>query len=487
VLKILQKLRERGGIPSLGSAVSLKKKTTVCSTEAAAISIAIHVLLAVFAGSIVAIKYVQKRDAAFSSENISRPKLERRQLQLPVKVQNLQKKSQRPKVTSRMASVSKSSFSLPDMSGLGGLGGAGLGREGASTAGRELSSMGASGSLGFGVSSVNFFGARSKGEKLVFVIDASQTMMLDEKGGYNTYRFAKDKIFAMINGLQSATLFNVIVYGDQSRKHAVLFKTQMVPATPENREAFKRWIEPLNADPKTVGSLNEIKSVAYAPAIKYDTMIGGEAQSWLEPVQAAMEQGADNIFVLCAGWGQHGIGAEGSKKLGVDPAMEKEWLLSKGWTPERIAAADKASAEFNKKVDQILAEENKQRELKGLPPKILDYAARWRYVTGELKMTAPESRPYYGTQALAGRSRYDQNEISSHINTVYQDNYIPKQLGKPQIHFVRLIAEDDTAAGGDEDSVSLKRVAAAFRGRYEFLRGAKTMENLLKYNDVGAE
>lgn len=476
----------RRGPAGIHSAVSMKKKTVFCSAEAAAVSIGIHLLLIIFAGSWIIFQHAKKEDAAFSGENISRPKLERRQLQMPVKMQNLQKKSQRPKVTSRIASASKTSFALPDMSGLGSAG-SGLVREGTSTAGRELSSMGAAGSLGFGVSSVNFFGARSKGEKLVFVIDASQTMMLDEKGGYNTYKFAKDKIFAMINGLQSATLFNVMVYGDQSNKRAVMFQSQLVPATPENREALKNWLEPLNSDPKAVGSLKEMTSIAYVPAVKYDTMIGSEAKSWLETVQAAMEQGADNIFVLCAGWGQHVIGPEGSQKLGVDPAKEKEWLLAQGWTPERIAAADKASAEFNKKVDEMLAAENKQRAANGLPPKILDYGARWRYVTKELKLTPPPSRPRYGIQALSGRNRYDQNEISSHLKKVYEDNYIPKKLSKPQIHFVRLIAEDDTAAVGDDDSVSLKRIATSFRGRYEFLRGAKTMENLIKYNDVGTE
>ena len=490
--KVLQKLRELRGVPSLGSAVSLKKKTTVCSTEAAAVSIAIHVLFAVFAGSWVAIKYVQKREAAFSSENIARPKLERRQLQMPVKVQNLQKKSQRPRVTSRMASVSKSSFALPDMSGLGGLGGSGLGgagqaRDGASAKRLELSSMGASGSLGFGIAGINFFGARSNGEKLAFIIDASKSMMVDEKGGYNTYKYAKDKVYAMINRLSSATLFNVMLYADQvGGKNAVMFRTQMVPATPENCEALKKWLEPLNADPKNTGKLDGFET-SYISQIKYDTVIGGEAASWVKPVQAALEQGADNIFVLCAGWGDHIFGPEYQKKIGVDPAKEAEWLKSKGWSPERVAAADKVLAEFYGKVDQILAAENRQREEKNLPPKIMDNAARWKYITEELKLTPPESRPYFTVYAFMDRSRYDFNEIIEHLRIVYEVNYIPKNLSKPQLHFVRLIAENDTASGSDDGTIWLKKVATAFRGNYNFLRGAKTVENLMKYNEAKNE
>ena len=44
----------------------------MCASEAATISIVIHVLI-LFAGSIVAIKIVQKRDAAFEGEKIDRP------------------------------------------------------------------------------------------------------------------------------------------------------------------------------------------------------------------------------------------------------------------------------------------------------------------------------------------------------------------------------------------------------------------------------
>ena len=492
--KILQKLRELSGVPSLGSAVSLKKKTTVCSTEAAAVSIVIHVLFAVFAGSWVAIKYVQKRDAAFSSENIARPKLERRQLQMPVKVQNLQKKSQRPKVSSRMASVSKSSFALPDMSGLGGLGGAGLAREGGASAGgrRELSSMGAAGSLGFGVSGVNFFGARSKGEKLVFILDASRPMMEDGKGGFNTYKFAKDKVYALVNGLSSATLFNVMVYNEEanegwSKTSTVMFGDSLVPATPENREALKKWLEPLNANPQTVTSLEGMKPV-YKTTNEYDSMVGKDATVWVKPVQAAMEQGADNIFVLCAGFGRHFISnAMQREKFGMDPSKANEWLLSKGWTPERVAESVKKMKEVENKANQALAKENETRAKNGLPPKILTAGGFWTYMTQDLKLTVPEGPPTYTVEVIGGRKVYDENELLEHMNKVYEYNYIPKELSKPQVHFVRLVAEDDMTILSDDGSISLKKMAAAFRGRCEFLRGARTMENLLKNNDLSAE
>jgi len=214
VKKILQKFSGQKDVSG-----SLKKKAAVCSAEAAAISIAIHVLIIVFAGSIVAYEYIKRQDAAFEGKNVNRPKLERRQLQMPVKVQNLQKKSRRPKVSSRMTSASKSALALPDMSALGmglgkdgdAFGAAGAGADGGAE--RELSSMGAAGSLGFGISKVNFFGAKSKGEKIVFIVDTTKEMVTDEKGGYYTYKFAKDRIRQLVDKMRAATLFNVILYG----------------------------------------------------------------------------------------------------------------------------------------------------------------------------------------------------------------------------------------------------------------------------------
>ena len=323
---------------STGSADVLKKKTLVCSSEAAAISIGIHILLLVFAGSIVAIKYVQKRDAAFTGENISRPKLERRQLEMPVKVQNLQRKSSRPKVTSRMASVSQTSFSLPDMAGLGDIGGS-FDRSGSGE--RSLSSMGAAGSLGFGISGVNFFGAKSTGEKMVFIIDASKSMLEDRKGGYFTYIFAKNRIMEMIDGMSSATLFNVMAY---ARERVVMFKNELVPATPANREAFKKWFAPLNSSPENVANLNDLGNF-YQARLYEDSEIDNDLQDWVLPVQAAMEQKADNIFVLCGGYGWQGVSSKFVLKKFKIESVE-DWFESKGWDQERIDVAMVLKAGF---------------------------------------------------------------------------------------------------------------------------------------------
>ncbi|QHI70757.1 hypothetical protein [Tichowtungia aerotolerans] len=464
------------------SAGALKKKALVCSTEAAAISIGIHVILILLAGSIVAIKYVQKRDAAFSGENVSRPKLERRQLQMPVKVQNLQKKSRRPKVTTRMASVSQASFSLPDMMGMGDLGSTGFDRSGG--ADRSLSSMGSAGSLGFGVSGVNFFGARSKGEKMVFVIDADKRMVEDRRGGYFTYKFAKDRLGEMIDGMSSATLFNVMVY---LRDSSVMFQPKLIPATPENREAVKKWLAPLNSTPSVVGRIDNLPG-AYRPPRQYDDGSLSRLYYWVRPVQAAMEQKADNIFILCSGFGWQPVpDAEIMERFDID--SKEKWMESRGWDADRIATFQRKRAGILASARQKLAEENKARQEKGLPPKFVADGHWMYYMREELKWDVPDDIPKLWQ--LVNHGSYQPEWIIDYFNAVYTFNYVPQKLPKPAIHIVKLIAADGTPIdppGNDAQTfqyTSLKKTARAFDGRFEHLQGAATMEDLLKNNDLG--
>jgi hypothetical protein len=481
VRKIIQFFKRNGGQKK--SAGALKKKTLLCSTEAAAISIGIHVLLVLFAGSIVLIKYVQKREAAFTGENISRPKLERRQLQMPVKVQNLQKKSGRPKVTTRMVSASQSSFALPDITGMGG--GGDIGFERADSAGeRTLSSMGVAKGLGFGTSGVNFFGTKSKGEKLVFIVEAAKLMVEDSKGGYLTYQFVKDRLHQMIEGMNSATLFNVMVY---SGSKTVMFRPQMVPATPENKAALKAWLVPLNATPDSTGDIKGL-GTEYIPVVQYDSVIQTEAMQWLKPAQAAMEQHADNIFILCSGWGDHTISpARKAELFGLDADQQEAWLTSKGWPPDRVQRSKDKMDELKAKAEKILAEENAARAKKGLPPKIIaGGSVSWSYMFNELKLTQPEMPPDM-TYELA-RHYYEVDEVIGHLDAVYKYNYIPQKLDKPKVHVVELIAADENPSDQGDKLIFLQKIAQSFKGRFMFLRGAKTMELLIKYNpEVNAE
>ncbi|MCF7849352.1 MAG: hypothetical protein K9M45_10910 [Kiritimatiellales bacterium] len=458
---------------------TLKHRMHVMQAEAASISVAIHVAFILLAGSIVAVRWINKEAAEFAGENIDRPKLERRQLQMPVKVKNMQKKSRRPQVKTRMATASQTAFQLPDMTKGKGLDSAGFGDDyGSAGAGRrDLSGLGAAGSLGFGVSGVNFFGVKSSGEKLMFVIDASKDMLLDEKGAFYTYQYVKDRLFEMVSGMKAATLFNVMVFDGLNKDGWVhMFKPQMVPATEANRDALKAWFDPINKTPASVGALK--KQANYKPNRQYDSVYAKEPRDWTLGATAAMEQTPDNIFILGSGWNLQHISYERQQEMFHPGKTREQWLKSEGWSTTQAEEAEANYMAMVDKAKKMLEQENKARAEKGIPKKFIH---NWHRYMIEMDWEIPQRAP-------RPRQRYNYDEIMDHVKAVVQFNYLPKKLSPPKVHFVFLVPSNYKVNSGTEDDVervqNIKKMTATFKGRFEYLRGAKSMENLLKLNPL---
>ncbi|HNX53134.1 MAG TPA: hypothetical protein PLD51_02840 [Pontiellaceae bacterium] len=329
----------------------------------------------------------------------------------------------------------------------------------------SLGSRDIPGDLDIGVTGVNFFGTRSSGEKIIFILDASRQMMEDEKGGYYTYKYAKDKIHQLVDAMPAATLFNVMVYNDSN---VDMFRPQPVPATQANRDALKAWLAPINSDPHNVGQV----ASKYRSSVQYKSEIGGRARHWLKAVQAAMEQTADNIFVLCAGFGQYSapsVRADGPpRKVERDENQMAEYR-------EKVAAV-------NEKARKAFDAENAARAKKGLPPKIV---YDWNdYMTQELRLVMPDPPPATGAEnGGSGRTPTEPEKlVLDHMDAVVACHYTPQKIMPPRVHFVYLVAADASLSAGYLDLMALEKTADAFRGEFELLRGAKTMKNLIRYN-----
>jgi hypothetical protein len=314
---------------------------------------------------------------------------------------------------------------------------------------------------------------------MVFVINASKLMMEDRKGGYTTYKFVKDRIAQMISGMNAATLFNVVIYNEKSE--VAVFSPRLIPASQEAKKQLMGWLDPINKDPAKVGQI----PANYKPPGVYESEISGDARNWLKALQAAMEQGADNIFVLCAGWEWHQISAAQREKLfGWTPEERKKQLEARGWPESRVEAFRLKRDEYVAKGREMLAKENAARAAKGLPPKVVQ--DMWYYVINDLNFMPIEFPPDTGDAII--QQWYNLDNVLNHLEAVYQYSYIPKKLEKPKIHFVCLIDEDGkslTEGGvqvGSEGMAHLRKIASQYRGGFEFLRGAKTMESLLGSN-----
>ena len=197
-------------------------------------------------------------------------------------------------------------------------------------------------------SSVNFFGVKGEGTNVYFVVDLSDSMVEQDKGGIEGYKNLKEKLGQMIQSLSPETNFNVAFYGDA----VDLFMPSSVPATPENKQAAMKFLPRYMASTSQRGNLTR----NYRPKISTLPSNGGTSRMDLG-LAAAFEGRADTIFVLTDG------------KPVIQRAMnekEREEYRKKAADSE-ISVADrqkyeKEVAEYRKKYEEYNEEMKKYRE-----------------------------------------------------------------------------------------------------------------------------
>jgi hypothetical protein len=203
-------------------------------SSAMVVSLVIHAIILLVAVSFVAVKIIVKDEQKFEVKKVSRPKIQLKKLQVPVK---MKAKRPKPKLRKRLVSTPKLDrkvpvFKMPEISGVkGGLGSAGD------------DGLGGSGGIGFMMPEIEMFGVKSHGEKIFLILDASPNMMKDEMGGMTAYTLIKNELIKLVGGLNPTVLFNVAVFEGGSTY--VLFP-QLVGASPARVGEMKAWLDPLN-------------------------------------------------------------------------------------------------------------------------------------------------------------------------------------------------------------------------------------------------
>ncbi|MCF7848774.1 MAG: hypothetical protein K9M45_07995 [Kiritimatiellales bacterium] len=471
---------------------SLKKKKNIANSKAILFSIGIHVLILLIAGNIVAIRLYKKYREGVKFESTERPKLELRKLDMQVNIQKpLMERMNRPKMkhTSRITARGKQEFNLPM----------------AETYSRQLAPPTFKGdfvndaSLGslmeltskfreitFGVSEVEFFGIKDKGEKIVYVVDASKTMLHDRRGGATSYQILKDSFRDMISTMKSATLFNVILYdGDR----VATFSPKLTAATAGNKDKVLEWFAPINTisnNFSVIGIPEEM--VNYKQTVKYDRPIKDEdVVGWLKGLQAAIELKPEAIFLLGAEWGN-----QTTAKMEISYFMNKEKFpeYQAFWASTYLEDDDKEElaeyldefAMIRKIALQMMELENNARLEQGLPPKI---AHDWDDILIENEIEIPEpprSSDYEIADIIPADTRHETEDILESLFVVAMENY--RQLGFPRISYVLFVAENiqrntEQAAANLTADAKFKALAKFCRGRFTLLVGEDEVQNLL--------
>jgi hypothetical protein len=200
-------------------------------SSAAVISLGIHAILILMALSFVAVTVIQKDEQKFEYKKVARPKKPLKKLKVPVKVNKRKPKPKlRKRVVAKNVRRNMPQIQMPEITGVkGGLGAMGDG--------------GGVQSLGFTLPEIDFFGAKAKGEKVVFVVHFGPATIGDTPFKRMTGYTIRKRLEDMVNNLPTYTLFNVFAYY-ASDTDAI--SPDIMMATAENKQKVMDWMEPVN-------------------------------------------------------------------------------------------------------------------------------------------------------------------------------------------------------------------------------------------------
>jgi hypothetical protein len=410
-------------------------------------TLVVHAVLLAVAISWVSVSVIIKQDTVFEAKQVQRPRMQLRKLQVPV---NVNKAKPRPKlrkqivVTPRVNRIAPE-IKMPEIIGVkGGLGAMGSG---------GLQGSG----LGFSMPEINLFGVKGRGEKIFIIIDSTPGIMYDEMGGIPAYTLIKEEVVRILGELNSTTLINVAVFANTAK---VLFPDRMVPATPQNVDRVRQWLDPLNAYKEEMGdkeyglgTLGAGGEFVNQKSSRIDPL-RSDPHSWNAAALTAMKMQADTVFLLTAGWGNHGW---------VTGKMSRSWNASdqKKWE-DAVAMAERK-----------LAEENEARRKQGLAPRVLEGMA---LINAYCPGTQAPPTPYI--------EQYEVSDIVKAFNAM-RGKHAPERSAatlprkdKYSVNVIQFVRKDQA---GDIDSMNkLQQLAKACNGEFLTLAGLDAIRSVLK-------
>ncbi len=420
-----------------------KKKVNLPLLEVFGLSLILHLLALLVFGGITIYQFIKPKKPEF----IAPPPQERinpEQLEYKMQIKKQQQKSARPRQL-RMVVTQISEMNLPEfdidlapLSSRVNLSAVGKGSGLGSGFGR--------GSLGIGASAVNFFGIKDESERLIFILDASDWMLEDKKGGFNAYDIVKKEITRMISKLGPGTLFNVNAYNNRDVN---LFSPTMALSNSLTNRNVSFWIDPINKNSGSRGAGDN----NYDPADKILPM-GKHVGQWIRSIQAAMEQHVDAIFLILSGWQWH--------YPTLSPDEYKKWLADKGWSDKDELKWQNAVSDARK----WLEKENVTRQKRGLPPRIVHWIGD---VVNE-KYPSLQAKP---------SPKFDDEQVVAHLHNVAKKYYPDGNY--PSVNIVMFVGKDESF---ENDEKRFKKLTRDFGGKFRVLEG---LEGLKSVSEIAKE
>ncbi len=365
-----------------------RRKVNLPLIEVIGVSLLLHVVGLLVLGGLTIWQVIQQPEPEFEAPPPPQEAIQPQELK--VRLQKTQQKSRQPTRVMQVQNLSnlnlpKLDINMPTVdsrvSVSAGAGGGGIGR-----------GFGAGG-LDMSKSAVNFFGIKSTGENIVFIVDVTRSMLEPKRGDVWGFNRVKEEIGNMIDGLSPGTLFNIYAY----ERGLDVYSVRPMPATPENKEAAKKWINQYWAFQGTrIVGRQGANSNNYRPTFTEDmdvrrnkVITKGNGSNWsaeLVPIPeeqwgqgsnstsrmelallAAFENYADTIFIITDGTPQVARDIKQEEFNAWERARAK-WEIEE----EKVKGTPKWQAYLDKRreYEQKVAAYKEERRKKGLPPEI---------------------------------------------------------------------------------------------------------------------
>ncbi|MGB0373112.1 MAG: hypothetical protein ACPGN3_17425 [Opitutales bacterium] len=349
-----------------------RKKKNSQMMAALVVGAVLNVLLLLILGGMTVYKFVQPEEVSFEAppalKPIEPPQVKYNQNKTKDRQDKTNRPKQKPIQVKTVANIKTPNVQI-DLNNLA------PSVNVAETVGSGLGNGLGSGGMRMGVSAVDFFGIKSKGERVVIILDAARSMLEPARGDIPGYAEVKEKLTEVVENLNSATLFNVMVF----QKGLDVMSSNLVIANQENKDRALKFIDPywkasggmFAPDYKTTTFLNN-----YKPKYSQITPTKGSSRMDMALV-ASFEQGADAIFVITDGtpnftrnhFGRDlekykkELAAFEKRKAAVTPAEIAKFEAEKA---KKQAIKAKAVAEAREKRKQEKEREAKKRAEQGL-------------------------------------------------------------------------------------------------------------------------
>ncbi|MDF1858826.1 MAG: hypothetical protein P1U87_01355 [Verrucomicrobiales bacterium] len=315
-------------------------------------------------------------------------------------------------------------------------------------------------------SDVNFFGISGSGRKIVFVIDATPFMLVDEKGGMTAYNNVKDEVGVMLANLNRATHFNILLY--HGRK-VIPFRKEPVPGLPSNLRQAIEWLTPLNRDYEKLGLTNEWGYSLDVADHEDLPLRSVDLAHYTKAIQKAAEWQASAVFCIVSGYGNmtRSLTPEMKKKMEENPPTPG---TPGTIDPQEKKAWDKAVAETR----AWLTKENAARQEKGIDPKVVTNFNQ--LVVDRTGVRPPRRRG--GTPGSGNPPRMPgigPEDVEDQIEELVKLHYKEPGLDEPSVHMVLFLGEDERIQS-EEDH--FRRLTRKNRGKLKVLRGLSALQDV---------